>query len=75
MTFDRSLPSQHLYLGAGSEVQGRTMFDEDEVRLTSIYLSSISIPLYLEGGSRHVQGKNMFDDKKRRTRKEMDFTN
>jgi len=32
MTFDRSLPSQHLYLGAGSEVQGRTMFDEDEMR-------------------------------------------
>ncbi len=28
--FDRQLPGQHLYLGTGSEVQGRTFFDDNE---------------------------------------------
>eukprot|EP00088_Acartia_fossae_P048568 TRINITY_DN5300_c1_g1_i1.p1 TRINITY_DN5300_c1_g1~~TRINITY_DN5300_c1_g1_i1.p1 ORF type:complete len:511 (+),score=87.64 TRINITY_DN5300_c1_g1_i1:54-1586(+) len=31
LTFDLGLPGQHLYLGQGSEVQGRTVFDDNEV--------------------------------------------
>lgn len=32
VTFDRTLPSQHSYLGTGTEISGRTILEENEIQ-------------------------------------------